>query len=177
VRSQGIHAACAAVVAAVLAGETASAQGSCLRADSTSQRVSGNLIRQGSNFILRADGPVCLRGADPEDNKTGVRTVHLYSNSAAVERQLSRSVGRYLEVVGRPFGAIVGRVRRPAHASRRFKTIDEFVPPKPKPFESTQPIRALSIRCRTIGMSAKAGSSSSMLALSTMKPLFIISSE
>jgi hypothetical protein len=36
---------------------------------------------------------------------------------------------------------------------------------------------ALSMRLRTIGMSAKAGSSSVMCALSQMKPLFSISSE
>ena len=52
-----------------------------------------------------------------------------------------------------------------------------FVPPKPNEFESTVSIRALSIRSRTMFMSATAGSSSSICALSQMKPLFIMSSE
>ncbi len=56
-------------------------------------------------------------------------------------------------------------------------TMVALVPPKPKEFDSTEPIFAPSMRLRTIGMSAKSGSSSSMLALSQMKPLFIIRSE
>ena len=64
-----------------------------------------------------------------------------------------------------------------AHASSRLNTSVAFVPPKPNEFDSTVPIRALSIRLRTIGMSAKTGSSSAMWALSQMKPLFIINSE
>src|SRR5712671_2805070 len=63
------------------------------------------------------------------------------------------------------------------HASSRLKTTDALVPPKPKEFDSTQPSATLSRRSRTIGMSAKAGSRVRMLALSQMKPLFIISSE
>jgi hypothetical protein len=108
--------ACAVVVSTMVASAwlgAAQSQGSCLRASSAAQRVSGNLTKQGSNFILRADGPVCLRGSDAEDNKNNVTTIHLYSNSAAVQRQLSRGVGRYLEVVGRPFGAITQHHRAP----------------------------------------------------------------
>src|SRR6516165_6519261 len=63
------------------------------------------------------------------------------------------------------------------HASRRLKTNVALVPPKPKEFDRTVPILALSIRLRTIGMSAKTGSSSVMCALSQMNPLFIMSSE
>src|SRR5262249_55851863 len=63
------------------------------------------------------------------------------------------------------------------HASSRLSTIDAFVPPKPNEFDSTQDSATLSRRSRTIGMSSNAGSSFSMLALSQMKPLFIISSE
>src|ERR1700738_3893657 len=63
------------------------------------------------------------------------------------------------------------------HASSRLKTTDALVPPKPKEFDSTQDSATLSRRSRTIGMSSKAGSRVSMLALSQMNPLFIISSE
>ena len=56
-------------------------------------------------------------------------------------------------------------------------TIDALVPPNPNELESTQPSATLSRRSRTIGTSAKTGSSVSILALSQMKPLFIISSE
>jgi len=63
------------------------------------------------------------------------------------------------------------------HASSRLKTSVALVPPKPKEFDSTVPILALSMRLRTIGMSAKTGSSSLIWALSQMKPLFIINSE
>ena len=52
-----------------------------------------------------------------------------------------------------------------------------LVPPKPKLFDITQLSSALSMRLRTIGISAKAGSNSSILALSQIKPLFIIRSE
>ena len=62
-------------------------------------------------------------------------------------------------------------------ASSRLNTTEALVPPKPNEFDSTQPSVTSSRRSRTIGMSAKAGSSVSMLALSQMKPLFIISSE
>src|SRR6202021_3205649 len=63
-----------------------------------------------------------------------------------------------------------------SHASIRLNTSVALVPPKPKEFESTVPKLALSMRLRTIGMSAKTGSSSGLLALSHMKPLFIINS-
>src|SRR5882724_2367873 len=62
-------------------------------------------------------------------------------------------------------------------ASRRLNTRVALVPPKPNEFDSTAPILALSMRLRTIGMSANTGSSSVILALSQIKPLFIISSE
>lgn len=64
-----------------------------------------------------------------------------------------------------------------AQASRRRMTIVALVPPKPNELDSTVAILASSRRSRTMGMSAKSGSSSSMLALAQMKPLFIISSE
>ena len=64
-----------------------------------------------------------------------------------------------------------------SHASIRLNTSVALVPPKPKEFDSTVPSLALSMRLRTIGMSANTGSSSVMLALSQTKPLFIISSE
>ena len=51
---------------------------------------------------------------------------------------------------------------------------DALVPPKPKELDNTQPSFTLSLRSRTIGISAKAGSRRSMLALSQMKPEFII---
>ena len=63
------------------------------------------------------------------------------------------------------------------YASSRLNTTDALVPPKPNEFDSTQPSLALSTRSRTIGMPAMSGSRFSMLALSQMKPLFIISSE
>ena len=59
----------------------------------------------------------------------------------------------------------------------RLNTTDALVPPKPNEFDSTQPSLALSMRSRTIGMSAIAGSMFSMLALSQMKPFCIISIE
>ena len=64
-----------------------------------------------------------------------------------------------------------------AYASSRLSTMDALVPPKPNEFDNTQLSFKLSRRSRTIGMSANAGSRFSMLALSQMKPLFIISSE
>ena len=62
-------------------------------------------------------------------------------------------------------------------ASTRLSTNEAFVPPKPNEFDSTQPSFTPSRRSRTIGMSAKAGSSCSILALSQMNPLFIIRME
>src|SRR6188472_1494517 len=63
------------------------------------------------------------------------------------------------------------------YASNRLNTSVALVPPKPNEFDIAVPILALSIRLRTIGISANTGSSSVMLALSQMKPLFIIRSE
>src|SRR5690606_39652877 len=63
------------------------------------------------------------------------------------------------------------------HASSRLKTSEALVPPKPNELDRTAPISALSLRSRSMGISAKAGSSSSICALSTRKPLFIIRSE
>ena len=62
-------------------------------------------------------------------------------------------------------------------ASTCLNTSVAFVPPKPKEFESAALNFTLSRRERTIGMSEKAGSSSSICALSQMKPFCIISSE
>src|SRR3984885_2927598 len=70
-----------------------------------------------------------------------------------------------------------GEVKTKSHASIRLNTSVALVPPNPNEFESTVPSLALSMRLRTIGMSAKAESSSWILALSQMKPLFIISNE
>src|ERR1041384_3777974 len=62
-------------------------------------------------------------------------------------------------------------------ASSRLNTTEALVPPKPNEFDRTQLSCALSRRSRTSGTSVKAGSRFSMLALSQMKPLFIMSSE
>src|SRR5215813_2437306 len=70
--------------------------------------------------------------------------------------------------------AFAGHDDMKTHASSRLKTSVALVPPKPKEFDSTVPSLALSMRLRTIGMSANTGSSSLMWALSQMKPLFII---
>ena len=52
------------------------------------------------------------------------------------------------------------------------------MPPKPKLFDMTQlRLGVIDAASRTMGTSANSGSSSSILALSQMKPLFIISSE
>src|SRR5262249_59223372 len=59
-------------------------------------------------------------------------------------------------------------------ASSRLNTTDAFVPPNPNELDRTQPSSTSSFRSRTMGTSAKAGSSVSMLALSQMKPLFIM---
>ena len=77
---------------------------------------------------------------------------------------------------GRPRRASLHRVNAKVHfvrsyASSRLNTTDALVPPKPNEFDSTQPSFTLSRRSRTIGMSAKAGSRFSILALSQMKPV------
>src|SRR6185437_164681 len=73
--------------------------------------------------------------------------------------------------------AFAGTSGNKHYASSRLNATDALVPPKPNEFDNTQPSLALSRRSRTIGMSAKAGSRFSILALSQMNPLFIISSE
>ncbi len=73
--------------------------------------------------------------------------------------------------------ALSGHEAHGDQASRRFMTIVALVPPKPKEFDSTQPKPALSTRWRTIGMSATAGSSSSIWALWQTKSLLSMSSE
>src|ERR1700728_3143963 len=62
-------------------------------------------------------------------------------------------------------------------ASTCLNTSVAFVPPKPKEFESAALNLTLSRRERTIGISEKAGSTSSICALSQMKPFCIISKE
>src|SRR4051812_835625 len=89
------------------------AQQNCLRADSSRERVTGTVVKRGADFLFQVDGPTCLRGSDAEDRKNDVKTIHLYSNSPTVQRQLSRSVGRYIEVVGRPFGALTQHHKAP----------------------------------------------------------------
>src|SRR5271166_2295078 len=64
-----------------------------------------------------------------------------------------------------------------AQTSRRLNTTEALVPPKPNEFDRTQPSFASSRRSRMIGISANAGSRVSILALSQMKPLFIIRME
>ena len=74
--------------------------------------------------------------------------------------------------------------RRPREVGRRLGhepqaraiTRQPLVPPKPKELLITVS-SGLSMRLRTIGMSAKAGSRLSMWALSAAKPLLSISSE
>src|ERR1700733_10400879 len=82
-------------------------------------------------------------------------------------------------VVGDPHDQAALAVHQPRHgqASSRLNTTEALVPPKPNEFDSTQPSVTLSRRSRTMGISAKAGSSVSILALSQMKPEFIINSE
>src|ERR1043166_6204090 len=65
-------------------------------------------------------------------------------------------------------------LRDSRQASSRLNTTEAFVPPNPNELDSTQASSTSSRRSRTIGTSANAGSSVSMLALSQMKPLFII---
>src|SRR5262252_5781192 len=71
----------------------------------------------------------------------------------------------------------IARGREEGQTSNRLRTIDALVPPKPNEFDSTHPTATLSRRSRTIGISANSGSRCSILALSQMKPLFIISNE
>ena len=93
-------------------------------------------------------------------------------------RHVTRQPRRYLITTVAPAGIrVFGQLRPNPHASSRLNTTDALVPPKPNEFDSTQPSFTSSRRSRTIGMSAKAGSRFSILALSQMKPLFIISSE
>src|ERR1041384_7506327 len=74
-------------------------------------------------------------------------------------------------------------VAKPLHdheqhqASSRLTTTEALVPPNPNEFDSTQPSWKLSRRSRTIGLASKGGWGGSMLALSQMKPLFIIRRE
>src|SRR5579863_1262859 len=63
------------------------------------------------------------------------------------------------------------------YASSRLKAMDALVPPNPNELDRTQPSVTSSRRSRRIGMSANAGSRFSILALSQMKPLFIINRE
>src|ERR1043166_349811 len=65
-------------------------------------------------------------------------------------------------------------LRDSRQASSRLNTTDALVPPNPNELDSTQPSSTSSRRSRTMGTSANAGSSVSMLALSQIKPLFII---
>ena len=89
------------------------AQQNCMRAGSSRERVTGTLTKRGADFLFQVDGPICLRGSDPEDRKNGVKTIHLYSNSSRVQRELARSTGQYIEVVGRPFGALTQHHKAP----------------------------------------------------------------
>src|SRR5215831_14927863 len=89
------------------------------------------------------------------------------------------SVSQPLLAPEAPNGARHRRPRRPScpQASHRFNTRVALVPPNPKLFDITQLRLGLSSRFRTMGTSANSESSSSILALSQMKPLFIMSSE
>jgi hypothetical protein len=85
--------------------------------------------------------------------------------------------GRSLQFLnGAGQGLSLTRFRRP-QASTCLRTSVALVPPNPKELERTCPSLAPSRRWRRIGMSAKAGSISSIWALSQMKSLFIISRE
>src|SRR5215468_2142755 len=97
-----------------------------------------------------------------------------------------QAIGHHASLVAKPaincFGVTIAKPfddheEHCAHASSRLNTTDALVPPNPNEFDSTQPSATPSRRSRTIGISAKAGSRLSILALSQMKPLFIISSE
>src|SRR5215831_1021325 len=122
--------------------------------------------------------------------QTRVTTLHQLKASIEIRfdpaPNIPQAVGHHPSLVAKPainrFGITIAKPfdhheQHFAHASSRLNTTDALVPPNPNEFDSTQPSATPSRRSRMIGMSAKAGSRFSILALSQMKPLLIIRSE
>ncbi len=57
-------------------------------------------------YILTPRAPACLAGAEAEDNKTGVLTIHLFSADPSMESRLQSLLGSAVEAHGSPFGAL-----------------------------------------------------------------------
>ena len=137
------------------------------RLDAPAERLA--LIGEGERRAVRGERP-----GDAPGDRVVVGDPH---DQPALALHQLRHATAYLPRY-RPLPLARARINLHApHASSRLNTTDALVPPKPNEFDSTQPSVTSSRRSRTIGMSAKAGSRFSMLALSQMKPLFIISSE
>ncbi len=57
-------------------------------------------------YILDLPAPACLVGAEEEDNKAGVLTIHLFSNGASIKSRLQHLAGSAVDARGNPFGAL-----------------------------------------------------------------------
>jgi hypothetical protein len=89
----------------------------CLNAATDSVVQIGRLVQTriggASVFILRTPQPVCLRGANAEDDVPRTQSIHVYSSRAAVERALRDATGRDVRIRGRPFGAVTQHHKAP----------------------------------------------------------------
>ena len=130
-----------------------------LRADALGQRLDAFAQR----FALVGEGELGAMRVQRARNAPGDRIVvgDAHDEAAAASHDVAH--GPALKI-------------RLGHASTCLKTSVALVPPKPKEFDSTAR-RFRSRRSRTMFMSAKSGSISSICALSQTKPEFIIRSE
>lgn len=56
-------------------------------------------------YILQLSSPVCLAGAEEEDQVGDTRRLHVAPDNDAVEKRFQSLLGKQVSVQGRPFGA------------------------------------------------------------------------
>ncbi len=57
-------------------------------------------------YILALPAPACLAGAEEEDNRAGVLTIHLFSTDPSTESRLQHFAGSAVDARGSAFGAL-----------------------------------------------------------------------
>ena len=100
-------------VASLLVATSAWAAGPCLSDKSDSETVVGRLSvgkardangRPERPYILTLAADACLKATD-DDNVDKTRTIHIFSTQDGIRGQISKFVGKSIEVRGRPMVA------------------------------------------------------------------------
>ena len=103
--------ALAAVVWALTANVAMAAEG-CVAAEQESS-AAGVLASESGAYILTVGSPICLQGAEPDDNVAPTTRVHVFPGTEPLQGVMQGLVGKAIAVKGRLYGSRSNKFNAP----------------------------------------------------------------